>query len=151
MTNYQTLKDKPKRFLALTGYTPEEFSKLSSCFSECFLEYVQTHTLEGKRHKKRRYTEDSGSSSLTSAPQSNIKIRIIFDNNFLFMLTSLKTNMLIFPIGGIRNSLLSLANEKSACFCKTVYQFQLLDPKQNFVRFRLHDIFLTNKSNYATI
>ncbi len=54
MTSYQTLKDKPKRFLALTGYTPEEFSKLSSCFSECFLEYVQTHTLEGKRRKKRR-------------------------------------------------------------------------------------------------
>ena len=118
MTSYQTLKDKPKRFLALTGYTPEEFSKLSSCFSECFLEYVQTHTLEGKRPKKRRYTEDSGSSSLTSVPQSNIKISII-DNNFLFMLISLKTNMLISPISGIRNSLLSLANEKSACFCRT--------------------------------
>ncbi len=56
MTSYQKLKDKPKRFLALTGYTPEEFSELFPCFSKCFLEFVQTHTLDGKRHKKRRYT-----------------------------------------------------------------------------------------------
>ncbi len=56
MTSFQTLKDKPKRFLALTGYTIEEFSELFPCFSKCFLEYVQTHTLEGKRRKKRRYT-----------------------------------------------------------------------------------------------
>ncbi len=56
MTSFQTLKDKPKRFLALTRYTIEEFSELFPCFSKCFLEYVQTHTLEGKRRKKRRYT-----------------------------------------------------------------------------------------------
>ena len=56
MTRYQNLKDEPKRFLALTGYTPEEFSQLFRCFSKCFLEFVETHTLEGKRRKKRRYT-----------------------------------------------------------------------------------------------
>lgn len=56
MTSFHTLEDKPKRFLALTGYTIEEFSELFRCFSKCFLEYVQTHTLEGKRRKKRRYT-----------------------------------------------------------------------------------------------
>lgn len=56
MTCYQTLKDKPKRFQALTGFTPEEFSNLSPCFTKCFLEYVQTHTLDGKQRKKRRYT-----------------------------------------------------------------------------------------------
>ncbi len=52
MTSFQTLKDKPKRFLALTGYTIEEFSELFPCFSKCFLDYVQTQTLEGKRRKK---------------------------------------------------------------------------------------------------
>ena len=56
MTRYQNLKDEPKRFLSLTGYTPEEFSELFRCFSKCFLEFVETHTLEGKRRKKRRYT-----------------------------------------------------------------------------------------------
>ncbi len=56
MASYQRLKDKPKRFLALTGYTPEEFSELFPCFSKCFLEFVHTHTLDGKQRKKRRYT-----------------------------------------------------------------------------------------------
>ena len=56
MTRYEKLKDNPKKFLALTGYTPEEFSELFPCFSKCFLEFVQTHTLDGKRREKRRYT-----------------------------------------------------------------------------------------------
>ena len=56
MTRYETLKDKPKRFLSLTGYTPEEFAALLPSFSKRFLESVETQTLEGKPRKKRRYT-----------------------------------------------------------------------------------------------
>lgn len=56
MTRYETLKDKPKRFVSLTGYTLEEFSALLPSFSKRFLEFVETQTLEGKRRKKRRYT-----------------------------------------------------------------------------------------------
>ena len=56
MTRYETLKDKPKRFLSLTGYTLEEFSALLPSFSKRFLEFVETQTLDGKRRKKRRYT-----------------------------------------------------------------------------------------------
>ena len=56
MTRYKTLKDKPKRFLSLTGYTLEEFSALLPSFSKRFLEFVETQTLDGKRRKKRRYT-----------------------------------------------------------------------------------------------
>ena len=33
MTSYQDLKDKPKRFHSLTGYTPEEFSAIAPTFS----------------------------------------------------------------------------------------------------------------------
>ncbi len=62
MTCYQTLKEKPKRFQALTGFTPEEFANLSPCFTQCFLEYVQTHTFDGKQRKKRRYTSYKNSS-----------------------------------------------------------------------------------------
>ena len=43
MTTYENLKDKPKRFLALTGYTLEEFLALLPHFSKCFLEFVETH------------------------------------------------------------------------------------------------------------
>ena len=56
MTRYETLKDKPKRFVSLTGYTLEEFSALLPSFSQHFLEFVGTQTLDGKRRKKRRYT-----------------------------------------------------------------------------------------------
>lgn len=56
MTRYETLKDKPKRFLSLTGYTLEEFLALLPSFSKRFLEFVETQTLDGKHRKKRRYT-----------------------------------------------------------------------------------------------
>ena len=57
MTRYETLKDKPKRFVSLTGnHTLEEFSALLPSFSKRFLEFVETQTLDGKRRKKRRYT-----------------------------------------------------------------------------------------------
>jgi len=56
MTRYETLKDRPKRFLSLTGYTVEEFSALLPSFSKRFLEFVETQTLDGKARKKRRYT-----------------------------------------------------------------------------------------------
>ena len=42
MTRYENLKDKPKRFLSLTGYMPEEFSALVPYFSDRFLEFVET-------------------------------------------------------------------------------------------------------------
>jgi hypothetical protein len=58
MTRYETLKNKPKRFLSLTGYTLEEFSALVPYFSKRFLASVETKTLEGNQHrKKRRYTQ----------------------------------------------------------------------------------------------
>ena len=36
MTNYDNLKDKPNRFLSLTGYTLEEFLALLPYFSTVF-------------------------------------------------------------------------------------------------------------------
>ena len=56
MTRYDTLKNKPKRFLSLTGYTLEEFTALVPHFTQRFLRVVETQTLEGKPRKKRRYT-----------------------------------------------------------------------------------------------
>ena len=56
MTHYETLKHKPKRFLALTGQTLEEFSALLPSVSKRFLACFETQTLDGKPRKKRRYT-----------------------------------------------------------------------------------------------
>lgn len=56
MMRYETLKDKPKQLLSLTGFTPEEFSALLPAFSNRFSVFVETKTLEGKDRKKRQYT-----------------------------------------------------------------------------------------------
>ena len=56
MIRYEVLKDKPKQLLALTGFTPEEFSTLLPTFSKRFSVFVETKTLDGKDRKKRQYT-----------------------------------------------------------------------------------------------
>ena len=81
MTHYETLKHKPKRFLALTGHTPEEFSALVPYFSKHFLECFETQTLEGKHRKKRRYTSYKNSCLPT------------FEDKLLFILSYLRQAM----------------------------------------------------------
>ena len=51
MTRYENLKDHPKKFLSLTGYTLEEFAALLPYFSQRFLAYVETHMLEDQPRK----------------------------------------------------------------------------------------------------
>ena len=55
MTNYARLSEKTKQFQALTGNTLEEFDTLLPAFRNAFLIYIQTHTMEGKKRRKRRY------------------------------------------------------------------------------------------------
>ena len=55
MLVFEDVKDKADTLLSLTGYTLEEFTKLLPYFSKSFLDYMETHTLDGKPRKKRRY------------------------------------------------------------------------------------------------
>ena len=52
MTRYENLKNQPKKFLSLTGYTLQEFATLLPYVSQRFLAYVETHTLEGNQRRK---------------------------------------------------------------------------------------------------
>ena len=52
MIVFEDIKDKPDTFLSLTGYTLKDWTELLPLFSKCFLDYMQTHTLEGKPRKK---------------------------------------------------------------------------------------------------
>ena len=56
MTSYRNLKEQPRQFLSLTGYTLEEFLALLPHFSTTFLEHAQTTTLDGNTRKKRSYS-----------------------------------------------------------------------------------------------
>ena len=72
MTSYQNLKEKPRKFLSLTGYTLEAFLALLPHFSTRFLTAVQTKTLDGNKRKKRSY------SSYKNSPLPNIEDKLLF-------------------------------------------------------------------------
>jgi hypothetical protein len=78
VVKYSELARKPRRFVALTGYTVEEFETLLPYFRAEFESYVQTHTLDGKKRTKREYS-----------PYKNSPLPTIEDK-LLFILTYLK-------------------------------------------------------------
>lgn len=53
--NYEKLSKKEGEFLAMTGYTIEEFLALLEYFEVIFYEYMSEYTLEGFRREKRKY------------------------------------------------------------------------------------------------
>lgn len=57
MPTYQELSQKPRQFLALTGYTVEEFDALVPYFEAAFKKYVSEYRLDGKKRTRRRYSE----------------------------------------------------------------------------------------------
>ena len=56
MLRYTALIQNPRRFLALTGYTVDEFRALLSFFRVRFQAYVARFTLEGKPRQNRTYS-----------------------------------------------------------------------------------------------
>ncbi len=78
MTNYAILLEKPRQFHALTGYTLEEFNALLPYFEQSFLEYMQTtHTLTGKKRRKRRFVD------YCNTPLPTIEDKLVFILTYL--------------------------------------------------------------------
>ena len=57
MLRYQELCQYSRKFLALTGYTVQEFEALLPHFSVEFEKHVAVYGLDGKKRTKRRYSE----------------------------------------------------------------------------------------------
>lgn len=72
MTNYAELAAKPKRFLALTGYTPPEFEELLPYFSAAFAAHMEKYTVTGKPRRARRY------STYKNSPLPTIEDKLLF-------------------------------------------------------------------------
>jgi hypothetical protein len=53
---YSEVSENSRKFLALTGYTAQEFQALLSHFQVQFDQYVAAHRLDGKARIKRRYS-----------------------------------------------------------------------------------------------
>jgi len=79
---YHHYVKKPRRFLALTGYTSEEFTALLPEFERQFYARMRTHRLDGKLRGQRRYCDYANSPLPTSA------------DKLFFILHYLKTNNL---------------------------------------------------------
>jgi len=82
MTSYKKLVKSATKFLAMTGYTDEEFQALLPLFADRFYAYIEEYTLEGKKRTKRKYV-----------PYKNSPLPTIEDK-LLFILIYLKTNNL---------------------------------------------------------
>lgn len=82
MSQYQKYIKKPTEFLALTGYTREEFEALLPHFGKSYAEWMSTHRLDGKPRGKRKY------SAYQNSPLPTI------EDKLFFILHYLKTNNL---------------------------------------------------------
>jgi hypothetical protein len=79
MLRYMNLIQNPRRFLALTGYTVDEFRALWSFFRVRFQAYVSLFTLEGKPRQHRTYSTYKNSTLTT------------MEDKLLFILHYMKT------------------------------------------------------------
>lgn len=72
MIRYKKLSQNPRKFLAMTGYTVEEFEALLPYFGVEFENYVALYRLDGKKRTKRRYSEYKNS------PLPTIEDKLLF-------------------------------------------------------------------------
>ena len=72
MIRYKKLSQNPRKFLAMTGYTVEEFDALLPYFRIEFENYVAVYRLDGKKRTKRRYSEYKNS------PLPTIEDKLLF-------------------------------------------------------------------------
>lgn len=82
MSQYQEYAEKPGEFLALTGYTRQEFDALLPHFRHHYYEWMKIHRLDGKPRGKRAYSD-----------YQNCPLPLMEDKLF-FILNYLKTNNL---------------------------------------------------------
>ncbi len=83
---YEKIKKKPKVLISLTTLRQEEFEELSEFFEQSWLNYMQQHTLEGKRRSRRANVRSN--STLCTA-----------EDRLLFILYHLKGNSIQELIG----------------------------------------------------
>ncbi len=82
MSKYKDYAEKPTEFLALTGYTHQEFEALLPHFSKSYYEWMKHHRLDGKPRGQRKYSDYKNSPLPT------------IEDKLLFILHYLKTNNL---------------------------------------------------------
>jgi hypothetical protein len=117
MLIYSELRQDARRFLALTGYTIQEFEALLPYFQRAFEAYVQTHTLDGKARRQRGY------STYVNCPLPTMEDKLLFIlvylkqasiqqvQGLLFGMSQSKANRWIHRLHPLLNAALAEAGE----------------------------------------
>jgi len=82
MSKYKEYAEKPTEFLALTGYTRQEFDALVPHFGQNYYEWMKQYRLDGKARGNRKYSDYENSPLPT------------IEDKLFFILHYLKTNNL---------------------------------------------------------
>lgn len=90
MIRYTELSKYSRKFLAMTGYTVEEFKALLPHFQAQFEAYVAQYTLDGRARTKRRYSEYKNS------PLPTIEDKLLFILIYLKQGTLQETHATLF-------------------------------------------------------
>ena len=113
MSKYQEYAEKPREFLALTGYTQQEFAALLPHFSHCYYERMKTQCLDGKPRGKRQYSDYQNSPLPTIADKLFFILHYLKTNNLqivqgaLFGMSQPKANLWIHCLHPILNQTLA--------------------------------------------
>lgn len=117
---YQDYAEKPTEFLALCGYTHEEFNALLAYFGQRYYEWMQTHRLDGKARGKRKYSDYQNSPLPTIEDKLFFILNYLKTNNLqtvqgaLFGLSQPKANLWIHCLHPILNQALADTGELPA-------------------------------------
>ena len=120
MSKYQEYAEKPNEFLALTGYTHEEFDALLPHFEKNYYEWMKTHRLDGKPRGHRKYSTYKNSPLPTMEDKMFFILHYLKTNNLqqvqgaIFRISQPKANVWIHCLQPILNQTLAELGELPA-------------------------------------
>jgi len=120
MSKYEEYAEKPRGFLALTGYTRQEFDALLPLFGRCYREWMKTHCLDGKPRVKRKHVDYKNSPLPTMEDKLFFILHYLKTNNLqavqgaLFGMSQPKANVWIHCLHPILNRALAELGELPA-------------------------------------
>ena len=117
MSTYQEYAEKPTEFLALTGYTRQEFDELLPHFRRGYYEWMKSHRLDGKPRGKRKYSDYKNSSLPKIEEKLFFILHYLKSNNLqtvqgaLFGISQPKANVWIHCLQSVLNKTLAQLGE----------------------------------------
>jgi hypothetical protein len=120
MSKYKEYAQKPTEFLALTGYTRQEFDALLPHFGKNYYEWMKQYRLDGKPRGKRKYSDYKNSPLPTIEEKLFFILHYLKTNNLqsvqgaLFGMSQPKANVWIHCLHPILNQTLAELGELPA-------------------------------------